>query len=281
MVTAPLKRYGSYGLVALGVLLGLAALLLLARSVENSTQFSRWQPWILVLNICAVVFFAVVLARKIWQLARDYRNHVPGSRLTARTVLVFGALVVAPLLVVYLFSLDFLNRGIDSWFRVEVKQGLGDALVLSRASLDLRMREQGRRTEEFAPAAHVSQQQPAAGDAGRASGARTGALEMIIFGRNGELLASSSEGTEDVLHARPPNEMLLQISENRPYVSLEPRADGGYVITTARPYPIGPARQRALRACAVRGSAAACGAVGGRSAHLLPVRRARCACASR
>lgn len=125
MVTAPLKRYGSYGLVALGVLLGLAALLLLARSVENSTQFSRWQPWILVLNICAVVFFAVVLARKIWQLARDYRNHVPGSRLTARTVLVFGSLVVAPLLVVYLFSLDFLNRGIDSWFRVEVKQGLG------------------------------------------------------------------------------------------------------------------------------------------------------------
>jgi len=31
-----------------------------------------------------------------------------------------------------LFSLEFLNRGIDSWFRVEVKQGLNDALVLSR-----------------------------------------------------------------------------------------------------------------------------------------------------
>ena len=55
-----------------------------------------------------------------------------------------------PLLLVYLFSLEFLNRGIDSWFRVEVKQGLGDALVLSRSALDLRMREQGRRTEEFA-----------------------------------------------------------------------------------------------------------------------------------
>jgi nitrogen fixation/metabolism regulation signal transduction histidine kinase len=236
VVTAPLKRYGSYGLVALGVLLGLAALLLLARSVENSTQFSRWQPWILVLNICAVVFFAVVLARKIWQLARDYRNHVPGSRLTARTVLVFGSLVVAPLLVVYLFSLDFLNRGIDSWFRVEVKQGLGDALVLSRASLDLRMREQGRRTEEFARQLtySTSSQLLATLDAERR---RTGALEMIIFGRNGELLASSSEGSEDALHARPPTEMLLQISENRPYVSLEPRADGGYVISTAAPIP--------------------------------------------
>ena len=55
--------------------------------------------------------------------------------------MIFGALVVAPLLIVYLFSLDFLNRGIDSWFKVEVKQGLSDALVLSRAALDLRMRE--------------------------------------------------------------------------------------------------------------------------------------------
>ena len=42
----------------------------------------------------------------------------------------------------YLFSLDFINRGIDSWFRVEIKQGLNDAVVLARAALDLRLREQ-------------------------------------------------------------------------------------------------------------------------------------------
>ena len=62
----------------------------------------------------------------------------------------FGALVIAPLLIVYLFSLDFINRGIDSWFRVEIKQGLNDALVLSRSALDLRLREQARRTEMLA-----------------------------------------------------------------------------------------------------------------------------------
>ena len=53
-------------------------------------------------------------------------------------------------LIVYLFSLEFLNRGIDSWFRVEVKQGLNDALVLSRAALDVRMREYSQRTERLA-----------------------------------------------------------------------------------------------------------------------------------
>ena len=95
----------------------------------------------------------VLLARKFWQLYRDFRDHVPGSRLTMRTVLMFGALVIAPLLIVYLFSLDFINRGIDSWFRVEIKQGLNDALVLSRSALDLRLREQARRTESLARSA--------------------------------------------------------------------------------------------------------------------------------
>ena len=102
---------------------------------------------------------------------RDYRDHVPGSRLTARTVAIFGALVVAPLLIVYLFSLEFLNRGIDSWFRVEVKQGLSDALVLSRAALDVRMREYSQRTERLARIARRDAPARASRDASTTSAA--------------------------------------------------------------------------------------------------------------
>ena len=235
MVPAPLRRYGTWSLVTLGVLLGLLSLLLLSRSVENSEQFGYWQPWILVFNFSGLMLLTIVLARKIWQLARDYRNQVPGSRLTARTVSIFGALVIAPLLIVYVFSLEFLNRGIDSWFRVEVKQGLGDALVLSRSALDLRMREQGRRTEEFGRKLTfvADSQLLALLDVERRT---NGAIEMLIFGSNGEVMASSSEGIETSLHTRPPTELLLQIRENRPYVSLEPRAEG-YVIQTAAPIP--------------------------------------------
>src|ERR1700755_1822412 len=143
-------RWGGPALIVLGAARGIGALLLLAKSVQNSTAFDRLQPWILLLNITGVIALTILLARKLWQLIRDYRDHVPGSRLTARTVSIFGALVVAPLLIVYLFSLDFLNRGIDSWFKVEVKQGLSDALVLSGAALNLRMREYSVRTEQLA-----------------------------------------------------------------------------------------------------------------------------------
>jgi nitrogen fixation/metabolism regulation signal transduction histidine kinase len=244
MAAPALRRFGTWALIALGSMLGAGSLLLLARGVENSTQFGRWQPWILLLNVVGVAFLAIVLARKVWQLARDFRAHVPGSRLTARTVGIFGSLVIAPLVVVYLFSLEFLNRGIDSWFRVEVKQGLGDALVLSRAALDLRMREQGRRTEDFAH--QLATRGPGLGGPISLAASvdqerrRTGALEIVVFGRNGELLAASSADTDEPLRARPAPELLLQVRENRPYVSLEPGENGGYLISTAAPIPDGP-----------------------------------------
>src|ERR1700744_2143153 len=147
-----LQRTALRALALVALFAGLAALALLALSVEKSETFTLWQPWILLSSICGVLALGVLLTRKLWQLYRDFRNHVPGSRLTMRTVWIFGSLVIAPLVIVYLLSLDFINRGIDSWFRVEIKQGLNDAVVLSRAALDLRLREQARRTESLARA---------------------------------------------------------------------------------------------------------------------------------
>src|SRR5262245_34169053 len=77
---------------------GIGALILLALSVENSAAFGRSRLWIVSGNAFAVLVLAWLLARKLWQLVRDFRDHVPGSRLTMRTVGIFGALVAAPLL---------------------------------------------------------------------------------------------------------------------------------------------------------------------------------------
>jgi nitrogen fixation/metabolism regulation signal transduction histidine kinase len=236
MDLAPVKRWRGYGFIAVATMLVLAVLMLLARSVENSSQFSRWQPWVLLVNIAGVVVLAVLLARKLWQLISDYRAHVPGSRLAARTVTIFGTLVIVPLLLVYLFSLEFLNRGIDSWFRVEVKQGLSDALVLSRSALDLRMREHSRRTEEFA--ASLRDRSSVSLAATLATEQRSaGASEMVIFGRNGEVLASSRDMGIGIVGTDLPQEMLMQVRAERPYSTLEPQDDGGYLISTAAPIP--------------------------------------------
>ena len=230
----PRRPWGTYALGLLWAVIGTSALLLLAKSVQNSSEFGRLQPWILLLNLVGVIGLTVLIARKIWQLVSDYRANVPGSRLTARTVSTFGALVIAPLLIVYVFSLDFLNRGIDSWFRIEIKQGLNDALLLSRSAIDVRMREYGRRTEGFAAAlvnAPRDQQLLRLNAELRA----TDASEIVLFDSDQHVLAFSSDTSNEVAPAPPPSDVLRQISQHRPYVGLDPQAGGLYLIRVAVP----------------------------------------------
>jgi nitrogen fixation/metabolism regulation signal transduction histidine kinase len=229
-------RWVAVGQVVLWGAIGAGAFLLLAKSVQNSSEFGRLQLWILLVDICGVIALSALIARKLWRLVRDYRRHVPGSRLTARTVAIFGALVIAPLLIVYLSSLEFINVGIDSWFKVEVKQGLSDALGLSRAALDLRMREYSLRTQALAEtlAGTPADSVQAELDAARRS---THALEMVLFAAHERILAASLENPLEMLPSPAPPDLVRQVEQQLPYVSLEPLAGGRYLIRTAAALP--------------------------------------------
>src|SRR5580692_7392607 len=218
-LTPPRRPWGTYALGLLWATVGASALLMLAKSVQHSSDFERAQFWILLLSVIGVIGLSVLIARKIWQLISDYRANVPGSRLTARTVSTFGALVIAPLVIVYLFSLDFLDRSIDSWFRIEVKQGLNDALLLSRAAVDVRMREYGRRTGDFAAALAVAPREQVGqrlNDELRGTDAR----EIVLFDSDQHVMAFSSDNPGEMSPVPPPGEVLRQISQHRPYVGI-------------------------------------------------------------
>ena len=238
MVPAALRRLGTLGLIALWVLVSGGLLLLLALSVQNSVQFSELQSWILLANVVALIGVGYLLTRKIIELVRAFRAQVPGSRLTARTVAIFGSLVIAPLIIVYLFSLEFLNRGIDSWFKVEIKQGLTDALELSKSAVDVRMREYARSTQLFANS--LADSPPAtwaiASDQQRVE---SGALQVVVYGRLGQVLASSSVGASSSL-PRASAEVTAAIDAGNTYWSLEPLSEDDYLINTAAPIAISP-----------------------------------------
>ncbi len=171
---------------------------------------------------------------------RAFRAQVPGSRLTARTVAIFGSLVIAPLIIVYLFSLEFLNRGIDSWFKVEIKQGLTDALELSKSAMDVRMREYARSTELFASklADNPNINLTAATGTQRIE---SGALEVVVYGALGQVLAaSSSSASSTTLPRYATPEITRAIAGGNTYWSLEPLSEGDYLINTAAPIAATP-----------------------------------------
>ncbi|MGH8496830.1 MAG: ATP-binding protein [Gammaproteobacteria bacterium] len=234
MAAKTLKHLAYGSLVLIGAVLWLSALLLLGKTAQSSAEFGRLHELILLINVAGVIVLLVLIGGNLLRLVTDYRRHVGGSRLKARMVAMFVVLTVLPLLLVYYFSVQFLNRGIESWFNVEVEEGLGDALELSRTALDILMGEYLARTEAMADQLAGEDDLVAALSAFRRE---TGATEVTVFGRYGRILATSSSRATGLLPARPSSEALMQIRQDRPYVSPEPLADGGYMITTVAAVP--------------------------------------------
>jgi nitrogen fixation/metabolism regulation signal transduction histidine kinase len=231
---AVIRKYGSTVLGAIGVALWVAALYLLASAAQNSAEFEGWLPWILLINISGLLTLFFLLAVKLTRLVSDYRRHVPGSRLKGRTVAIFSALAVAPILVVYYFSLQFINRGIDSWFELEVSQGLKDTRELSHAALEVRVREFLQHTQVVAHTLSASPDIELVGTLDRERRDST-ALEFTIVGAQARILATSSDRPMDTLPVPATDEMMLQLRRGRPYVSLDTDSVGGYLIRAAAP----------------------------------------------
>jgi nitrogen fixation/metabolism regulation signal transduction histidine kinase len=240
-----IRKYGSTVLGCIGVLLWLAALYMLGVAAQNSQKFEGWLPWILLVNICGLLTLFALLAGKVTRLVRDYRRHVPGSRLKGRTVAIFGGLAVAPILVVYYFSLQFLNRGIDSWFELEVSQGLRDTRELSHAALEVRESEFLQHTQMVARDLEALQEFQLFSELDRRRREST-ALELTLVGPQGRILATSSDLPMDMLPVPATDAMLLQLRRGLPYVSLDTNSVGGYVVRAAAPLNDGGTVRRAL-----------------------------------
>src|ERR1700720_1383873 len=229
-----IRKYGSTVLGCIGVALWLAALYRLASPAQNSAEFDKWLPWILLINISGLLTLFVLLAGKLWELLRDYRRHVPGSRLKGRTVAIYSALAVAPILVVYYFSLQFINRGIDSWFELEVSQGLKDTRELAHAALEVRKGEFLQHTQVVARTLSASSDIELLGTLDRERREST-AIEYTVVGAQARIIATSSDRPMDAMPVPATDEMMLQLRRGRPYVSLDTDSIGGYLIRAAAP----------------------------------------------
>ena len=63
-----LRRAASAVVIGFGGLLWLAAILFMAQTAQNSEQFSRLHPWILMINAAGLVVLLVLLGGKLAQL---------------------------------------------------------------------------------------------------------------------------------------------------------------------------------------------------------------------
>ncbi len=230
-------------LLILLVVLLLASLYLMIGAARNSSLFSQYYSSLLIVNVVTLVVLSALILYQLQQLISQYRRHAAGSRMKLRLVLLFIVLSITPVSVMYYFSLEFIHRGVDSWFDATVEEALQNSLELSRASLNVRMRELLHATEQLADELVHGENRSLTLLLNELR-QRSGAEELALFTPNGRAVAVSLKEL-DRLAPTPPNEaILVQLRSGRSYVGLEPFEDNRTRVRVAVRLPVSLASQK-------------------------------------
>jgi nitrogen fixation/metabolism regulation signal transduction histidine kinase len=114
-------------------------LVLLAGASANTSIFERHYPALLVTTAVMALALLVLVAELIRRLIQRYRRGLFGTRLMARLALSFTVMTVIPVSLIYLVSVHFIGRSVESWFAVPVERALDSGMSLGRATLDAQL----------------------------------------------------------------------------------------------------------------------------------------------
>ena len=122
--------------------IGISLLILLAKAISNSDLISSDSfRALLGLNILFIFSLIVLIGFQIFRLLQNVKKEITGSRLTLRLVMSFALMGVVPVLIVYLVSVNFLTKSIESWFDVKVESALEGGLTLGQKTIDILMKD--------------------------------------------------------------------------------------------------------------------------------------------
>ncbi|MEI6332925.1 MAG: ATP-binding protein [Methylococcaceae bacterium] len=199
----------------------LLSLQLMSSAMQESSQLNAMYSWLLLFNALGSVVLLILVVANIYSLVQHTKRREAGSRLTTRMVSLFVVLALAPAVIVFYFSMQFLHQGIDSWFNVEIDRAMEDALELSQASLDQRMRWHLKQTQQLTEKLQDSSENLVTLEMENLR-ELSGASEMTLFSRQGRIIASSSINPGDILPSLPDEHIWLQLRQNSVYVALAP-----------------------------------------------------------
>ena len=132
------------------IALGIALIAMLFYASSNNAVFEQHYASLFWLGLALTIGLLILIVVQVVGLVKKLRGRVFGSTLALRLMAVFALMAVIPGGLVYVISVQFLNRSVDSWFDVPVDRAFESALNLGRAALEASGNELLRRSRDAA-----------------------------------------------------------------------------------------------------------------------------------
>ena len=215
------------------VALGLALLYLLSLASANTAISGDYYKILLYLNIGLAGALIVLIGFQLWSLFKKIKSGVMGSRLTLRLLGTFALMAIIPGLIVYLVSVNFLTRSIESWFNVKVESALDGGLSLGQRALDIMLKDVEEKAENMATTIAF---QPARTHYSLLNDLRekSGIQDATLLSLQGRILSVSSSDPNSFLPELPSVPQLRQ-AQTRVYGKIEPIPNKGLYLRVLAP----------------------------------------------
>ncbi|MBM3351291.1 MAG: HAMP domain-containing protein [Betaproteobacteria bacterium] len=225
-------KYVVFTSAALGALL----LYLLSNTSANTAASGEHYTLLAVLNITLVGLLVVLIAVQLRSLYKNLRQQVMGSRFTLRLLGSFALMAFIPGLIIYLVSVNFLTRSIESWFNVKVESALEGGLNLGQTALEIMLADVKEKGEGMAASLAF---QPSNSRFAMLNDLRekSGIQEAALLTQQGRILAVSSGDASSFLPELPTVTQLRQ-ARQRVYGGIEPIAGKGLYLRVLVPVSV-------------------------------------------
>ncbi len=215
-----LLRFALIGSVVLAVIL----LLLLAVASANTELFESQYPMLLWLTVGLAVCLLLLVLELLRRLVVRYRRGLFGTRLMARMAMSFTLMTVLPVALIYLVSVQFVGRSIESWFAVPVERGLESGLTLGRTALDSLLSDL---TQKARSVAIELSETPRANWPETLNSRREqlGVTDAMIASGTGRIITTSGSRFAGLVPDLPPPSAMRQARLTRQYAAVEPEGE--------------------------------------------------------
>lgn len=220
-------------IVFVSVALGLVLLYLLSLASANTATSTDYYKILLYLNIGLAGVLLVLIAIQLWHLYKKIKTGVVGSRLTLRLLGTFALMAIIPGLIVYLVSVNFLTRSIESWFNVKVESALDGGLSLGQRALDIMLQDVEEKAENMATSLAFL---PSRSHYSLLNDLRekSGIQDAVLLTPQGRIISVSSSDANSFLPELPSIPQLRQ-AQSRIYGKIEPIPNKGLYLRVLAP----------------------------------------------
>ncbi len=220
-------------IIFISIGMSLVLLYLLSVASSNTSISGDYYKYLLYINIALAILLAGVIGFQVWHLYKNAKAKVVGSRLNLRLLTAFAFMAMLPGLVVYLVSVNFLTRSIESWFNVKVESALDGGLSLGQRALDIMLVDIEEKAENMATSLAF---QPTRSHYAVLNDLRekSGIQEAALLTPQGGILSVSSGDPSSFLPELPSIPQLRQ-AQRRIYGKIEPIPGKGLYMRVLAP----------------------------------------------